>query len=295
MIKKPVVLYLNITIGVILIAIAYYFLYLPQDLVIGGVTGIAIILNELMDEIGFMPSVFIYILNAILLFVGFLVLGKDFLYKTIYGSILLPTIIFLLELSKINPSILFEIDMMFFNIEMNEISQILLSVLLGTLLTGTGLGLCFKNNASTGGMDVVQKIIVKFFHFSYSKTVYITDGIIIIISLLVFGVERTMYSLISIFLVGIIIDYIVMGGAIRRTAFIISNKNEEIKQIIIEKIGRGVTVVPAYGGYSNKEINMLICTLNKSESYLLRDLVLKIDENAFTFFVSAKEVYGDGF
>ena len=294
MIKKPVV-YLNITIGVMLIAIAYYFLYSPQSLVIGGVTGIAIILNELLVDVGFIPSLFILILNGILLIFGFLVLGKDFLYKTIYGSILLPVLIFLLEKSQINSSILFEIDETVFNLGMNEVSQVILAIILGSLLTGIGLGLCFKNNSSTGGMDVIQKIIVKFFHFSFSKTVYITDGIIIIISLMVFGIERTMYSLIAIFLVGIIIDYVYMGGTSRRTAFIISLKNEEIKTMIINKIGRGVTIVPAIGGYSEKEFNMLVCTLNKSESYFMRDLVLQIDEGAFIFYVSTKEVYGDGF
>jgi uncharacterized membrane-anchored protein YitT (DUF2179 family) len=201
-------MYLDITIGVLLIVFAYYFLYLPQDLVIGGVTGIAIIFNELFANVGFIPSLFVFVLNGILLIVGFLVLGKDFFYKTIYGSLLLPTSIFLLELSNINPMILFEIDSIYFDSNMSEISQIILSILLGSLLTGIGLGLCFRNNASTGGMDVIQKIIVKFTHFSYAKTVYITDGIIIIISLLVFGVEKTMYSLIAIFLVGKIIDYI---------------------------------------------------------------------------------------
>jgi uncharacterized membrane-anchored protein YitT (DUF2179 family) len=284
---------LNITIGVIFIALSYYFLFLPHNLVTGGVTGIAIILKELFGE-AFMSSIFIYISNLILLVFGFIVFGKEFLFKTIYGSLLLPTIVLLFELLNINPNSLFEIEMKYFS-EMNPISEIILSVVFGSLLTGFGLGLCFRNNSSTGGMDILQKIIVKFFHFPFSKTIYITDGIIIAISLFVFGIEQTMYSLFAIYLIGIFLDIASMGVASRRTAFVISDRNEEIKKIIIEKLGRGVTVIPAFGGYSLKNYEMLVSTLNKNESYLLKDLILEIDPNAFTFFVSAKEVYGDGF
>jgi uncharacterized membrane-anchored protein YitT (DUF2179 family) len=144
-------------------------------------------------------------------------------------------------------------------------------------------------------MDILQKIVAKVFHFPYSKTVYVTDGIVVLISVFVFGIEKTMYSLISIYLIGIIIDLVHMGGSSRRTAFILSKKNEEIKQVIIDKLGRGVTVVDAFGGYSGYKYDMLITTLNKNESYLMRDLILEIDPLAFTFYVSAKEVYGDGF
>lgn len=293
MIKKPIVVYLNITIGVIFIALSYYFLFLPHNLVTGGVTGIAIIINDLFNG-NFMSSIFIYVLNAILLLLGLFVFGKEFLWKTLYGSILLPTIILVFELLHIAPNILFEIEKNFFE-AMNPISEIILSVVLGSFLTGFGLGLCFKNNASTGGMDILQKMVVKFFHFPFSKTVYVTDGIIIMISLFVFGIEQTMYSLFSIYLIGLFIDLVCMGGTSRRTAFIISEKNEEIKKVIIEKLGRGVTVVPASGGYSAKQYDMLVSTLSKNESYVLKDIILEIDTNAFTFFVSAKEVYGDGF
>lgn len=262
-------------------------------MVTGGVTGLAIVFKNVFGE-RFLSAVFIYILNAILLVLGFFVFGKEFLVKTLYGSVLLPTVILILELTNINPALLFEIESKHFD-SMNLVSQLILSVVFGGLLTGVGLGMCFKNNASTGGMDVIQKIIVKFFHFPFSKTVYITDGIIIILSLIVFGIEKTMYSLFAIFLIGLFIDMVCMGGSSRRTAFIISAKNEEIKKIILEKLGRGVTVVPVSGGYSANPYEMLVSTLSKNESYILKDLIIEIDANAFTFFVSAKEVYGDGF
>lgn len=295
--RKRRVVYFNIVVGSLLVALAYYFLFLPQNIVIGGVTGISVILTGIFGE-GFSSSIFIFLLNMIFLLVGLLFFGKEFFFNTLLGSIILPLFIFILEFFNVPPDILFKLDEVLFKVSseaMNPISQVILTVLLGSILTGIGLGLCFRVNATTGGMDIVQKIIAKYFHVPYSKTVYFTDGIVVVIALLVFGIELTMYNLISIYLIGIFVDLIHMGGASRRTVFILSKKNEEIKNVIIDRLVRGVTVVPSIGGYSGDSYEMLICTLSRNESYLLKDLIYEIDPVAFTFFVSAKEVYGDGF
>ena len=288
--------YFHITLGVCLIALSYYFLFLPLDIVTGGVTGVVVICKKLISN--FSPSILIYILNGILLIFGWIFIGKDFLLKTIYGSLLLPTVIGILELFKVPYDLIFSLDTHFFKVSetgMSDFSQIILAIVFGSAMMGAGLGLCFRNNASTGGMDIVQKIIAKFFHFPYSKTVYVTDGIVVLLSLFVFGVEKTMYALISIILIGIVVDYVHMGGAARRTGFIISKKNDVIQKFIIEELGRGVTIVPAIGGYSGEKYDMLVCTLSKDESYVLLDLISEVDPAAFTFYVAAKEVFGDGF
>lgn len=296
--RKHLKSYSFIIIGTLLIAVAYYFLFLPHNIVTGGVTGIAIIFDGIFGEEMFSSGLLIFILNIILLFVGYLFLGKDFLAKTILGSILLPLFISIFEIFNLPPDIIFKLDNTVLNITenaMNPFTQIIISVLVGSIITGVGLGLCFRVGATTGGMDVVQKIITKVFHFPYSKTVYITDGIVVAASLFIFGVEKTFYGLVAIYIVGIFVDMIHIGAASRRTVFILSKDNEKIKEVIIERLGRGVTVVPSKGGYSSEPYEMLICTLKKTESYLLKDLIYEIDPEAFTFFVSAKEVYGDGF
>ena len=296
--KNKLKVYINITIGVICIALSHYFLFLPQNIVIGGVNGISIILNTLFQSEFFSSALVIGILNIFFLLIGLIFLGKDFFIQTIYGSLLLPVIVGLLEILQIPPDFLFTLDKEVLGIttvEMNPISQLLFAVILGSILTGIGLGLCFRVNATTGGMDIVQKLIAKYFHFPYSKTVYFTDGLTVLFALIVFGLEMSMYNLIAIYLIGIIVDIVHMGGASRRSVFILSKKNDEIKKVIIEKLGRGVTVVPAIGGYSGDNYEMLVCTLNSSESYILKDYIIEIDPTAFTFFVSAKEVYGDGF
>jgi len=287
--------YLWITLGVTLIAISYYFLFTPTQIVTGGVTGIALICKTLIPH--FPQSIVIAILNVLLLIVGLLALGKDFFFKTIFGSILLPLEVALFEL--VPADIVFELDKLewFQNVSMGltDVSKVIIALIFGGAMMGAGLGLCYKHNGSTGGMDIIQKILSKYAHMPYSKTVYITDGIVVLGSLVVFGVERTAYALLTILLIGYVADFITMGGKSMRTCFIISEKQEEIKRVILEELERGCTVVPSFGAYSSKNYNMLLCTLNKEESYYLKDIIFIIDPNAFAFFVPAKEVYGYGF
>ena len=290
--------YAFITIGVLFVAVSYYFMFLPLNIVIGGVTGITVILNGVFGSNVVSSGLSIFLLNAFFLVIGLIFLGKDFFIKTLYGSLLLPAVITVFEILQLPTDFIFTLDQGLLNITseaMNPISKMIFALITGSLLTGAGLGLCFRANATTGGMDIVQKIIAKYFHLPYSKTVYVTDGIVVGISLFVFGVEMTMYNLIAIYIIGIFVDLVHIGGATRRSVFILSKKNEEIKNVIIERLGRGVTVVPSVGGYSGDSYQMLITTLSRTESYLLKDLICEIDPVAFTFFVSAKEVYGDGF
>ena len=288
--------FLFITLGVFLIALSYYFLFLPLDLVTGGVTGLSVILKKLITASWFKVSYVIYTLNGILLFVGLFTLGKDFFIRTVYGSLLLPTITYILELAHVSPSLLFEMDCSLFGLgEMTDISKIIIAVLLGGVMMGAGLGFCYKNNGSTGGMDVIQKIMSKFLHMPYSLTVYLTDGSLVLVSIFVFGFERTFYAFLIILIVGFVADFIEMGGRSRRTAYVISKNYEPIKDFIIKELVRGVTITDAKGGYSNADYKMLICTLSKKESYVLKDYIRQVDPNAFTFYVSAREVYGDGF
>ena len=297
--KRNLKVYLNITLGVLCVAVAYYFLFLPQNIMIGGVTGLSVIFHGIFgDGYETYSSLVILALNILFLLIGLIFFGKEFFIKTLYGTLLLPGIIAIFEFLPVEPNVLFTLDYEVFKLtstEMNPMSQMILAVLLGSILTGVGLGLCFRVNATTGGMDILQKILAKLFHIPYSKTVYFTDGVLVVLALFVFGLEMLMYNLISIIIIGYFIDLVHMGGANRRTAFILSKENEKIKKVIIDELGRGVTLVPSYGGYSGYNYEMLMCTLSRNESYLLRDRIHEIDPTAFTFYVSAKEVYGDGF
>lgn len=276
---------LEISLGVLSIDIAYYFFYLPSSLVTGGVSGVSIIIG---DYLPFSPSIFMYIVNIVLLIIGLVLLGKDFFFKTVYSTVLAPTIILLFE--NVADSSLF----------MQNVTQgtYIIACICGSLFTALGLGLCFRNNSATGGMDVIQKIMSKYLHIPYSKTMYFTDLVVILIGGIIFSpfgynVEKVVYGIIAVFVTGLVVDYIALNGKSRRTAYIITNKPEIVKSIIYSKIVRGVTECDVRGGYSGDDKVMLICTLDKSQSYRLSEYVKEADSEAFTFITTTREVLGN--
>lgn len=280
--QKRIKEFLDITLGVTLLSLGFYFFLLPLNLVIGGMMGLAVIIEYFIP---ISTSVFLFIANIALLVVGYMALGKNFFLKTIYGTLLMPVIIFILE-HLASP------DLILGSIEQNPL---LIASLGGSLGVGIGLGLAIRNGATTGGIDVVQNIIHKFMHVPFSTAMYATDGVIVAAGMLVFGIERGIYAIASIYLIGYIIDLVSIKGRRGRTAYIITEKADIIKEAIFSEIDRGVTIIDAVGGYSNTPKKMLICTLNQREYYQLKRLVEERDKNAFMIIGSTKEVVGKGF
>lgn len=286
--KKKLIQFLEITFGIFLLSVAYYFFLDPSKLITGGITGITIMVK---DYLPFPPSVFMYICNFALLAIGFFLLGKEFALKTIYASIMSPTFIMIFE---------FTIDTDVFLKAVNPANHYFISMIAGGLLTALGLGICFRNNATTGGMDIVQKILAKYLHIPYSKTMYLTDWAIIIISGFFinkgssfYGIEGVIYGSLCVIIIGYVVDAIALNAKTRKTAYIITSKPAEMKQMIFDLVGRGVTESDVRGGYTGNNMVMLICTLEKSEAYKIRDRIHEIDSGAFTFMSQTKEVVGD--
>lgn len=277
----------GITIGVLLISISYYFFLEPTKLVTGGVTGLMILFEPIIP---FSPSIFMLIINIVLLILGLFLLGRDFFLKTVYASLASPVVIFILEKTS---------DPYIFLNGINESNWYLISMLVSSVFTAIGLGICFRCNATTGGMDIVQKIMTKYLHIPYSKTMYFTDWVIILISGFfikentIYGVEGVVFGLIAVYLIGFIVDYIALNAKSRRTAYIITSKPEEMKEMIYKEVKRGVTQTNVKGGYTGQDLVMLICTLDNNEAYKLNDKIHQIDEHAFTFMSQTKEVIGE--
>lgn len=279
---------LKITLGIILMSIGYYFFLEPSGLITGGIMGLALVVK---DFIPFSPAIFMYIVNGLLLILSLFLLGKESTLKTIYASILSPTIILIFELTC-------ESDILLKGV--NPSNWYLICSIASSVLVGLGLGICFRNNSTTGGMDIIQKILNKYFHISYSKSMHYTDAIIILISGFivnkggsVYGIEAVLFGFVGVILIGYIVDYIALGGKLRRTVYVITSKPNEIKEMIYKKIDRGVTLCPVKGGYTNDDLIMVICTMDEFETYKIKKLIFDIDPEAFTFISQAKEVIGD--
>ncbi len=270
---------LEITAGVLIMSAGFYFFLLPLSLVIGGVMGVAVLIQDVMSV-----SLFMYIANFILLILGLIVLGKVFFVKTAYATLLSPTIIWILE--KTVPS-----D--YFMKYMTE-SPLLVGAAFGGIFLGIGLGIVIRNNATTGGIDVVQNIMHKYMHIPFSTAMYITDGLIILIAMIV-DFQLGLYAVGSMMISGILIDRLSIEGKAGYTVFIVTDHTELMQEKIYEKLERGITRMKVVGGYSKKEKDMIVCTVDRNQLYIFKNIIKNTDPKAFTFVTKTKEALGEGF
>lgn len=284
--------YIEITIGVIIMTIGFYFFFIPLNINSGGVGGLSIVLSKIINKEWLKISYLVYGFNIGLLILAYFTLGKKFILRILYPTILYPTIIFILEITNVPTNLIFRGFP-----ENTATSQLLVAALFGALIVGLGLGMVFNNNTTTGGMDIVQKIINKYLKVPYSVAIYLTDGIIVILGLLAFNVEVVLYGVLSVFLIGLVVDKIIFNGRSGFTAFIITSSayEEKVKNAIINDLDRGLTKVRVTGGYTDKERSLIICTIARNQTFDLKDHVLRHDPKAFTFIVETREVVGYGF
>lgn len=277
--KERIKEWLYINLGILLMALAYSFFLEPKNIVMGGVSGLAIIFKHLWN---LDPAFVILVLNVALLLIGLFILGKDFFIKTIYGSLIFP--LFVKLLSLLAQAINFKLDDFF------------LIVAFSSILSGVGLGLVIKHGGTTGGTEIPQKILFKLFHMPFSVSLYILDGLVIAAAYIVYrNIEVILYALIYLAIVGLVMDAIIFSGFNKRAVYIISKKHDQIKERLLHDFDRGVTGIKVTGEYTNQEQKMLLCVLSSAEYYKLRTIIEEIDPNAFYFAVRASEVRGEGF
>ena len=294
--KKKLKQYSLISLGVLILDIGFFFFMNPASIVTGGTMGLAIIFTPIINRSWswFTPSVFLYIIDIIALFLGLVLLGKEFFIKTIYATILSPSIIFLFE--RI-------FDENFFLSSITDHGTMkMVSLLVGSLLTAIGVGMALKNNGSTGGMDVFQKILSKYFKVPMSVSIYLTDWVIVIFAgfviketgfTYVYQIENAVWGTIGVLIQAYIIDFICLSAKSRRTVYVITDNPDSIKELIYKELDRGVTFSKVTGAYTNIERTMVICTMDKNEAYRITNMISEYEPSAFTFVTSCKEVRGE--
>lgn len=273
--KTKVKRYFNFILGCLLVAVAYNLFLASNDIVSGGIGGIAIILNEL---IGISNSLVMLIFNIFLLILSYFLLGKEKTKATILGSLLLP--LFIELTSHIN--IWLELDT----------SQLLVSSVFGGVMYGFGLGMIFKAGFTTGGTDIVNQILSKYAKMSIGKSMLLCDGTIVLLSGLVFGATHVMYAIIVLYIMSFISDRVILGVSDSKAFYIITDKEETIKEYILNVLNHGVTVFNAQGGYKKDNQTVLMCVLPTKDYYRLKAGINEIDSEAFVVVTDAYEVYG---
>ncbi len=288
--KEFVMETLQIIIGIIIMNLGFYFFFLPTHLIIGGVTGMSILLEKanLFTNMPVFYSLVIFILNLIFLLIGLIFLGKEFFLKTIFGSLFVPFVLFILELSGIDQHYIIN--------QISEPLRLVIAAVLGSLIVSSGLGLVFRNSGSTGGIDIAQIILNRKYHRSFIFSFLVTDGLVVLAGLFVYqNVELFLFSIGSVILSSIIVDNISIRGRAGQTLFIITNKANEVKQAIYETIERGTTIIDVKGGYSGEVKQLVICVIQTRQLNLTRHVIQQVDKDAFTFIAQTKEAVGYGF
>ncbi len=278
-IKKNIKGYLIITIGSLLISAALYFFLAPAKLAVGGISGLSIVIKELLPS---MPiGIIMLVLNIIMFMIGFLIIGKSFGVKTIYSSLTISLSMVLYE------KIVFVTA---------AISQDTLIVLIfGMILTSIGQAMIFNQGASSGGTDIVAKIITKFFPMNIGKALQIADFFIICAAVGVFGIEKGLYALLGIILNGYLVDYIVAGFNVAKFVTVISSQTKEVTDYIINDLDRSATVYAAKGAYSSENREVITTVVNRRQFIQLKNHMSAIDPNAFVTVQQLHEVMGEGF
>lgn len=274
--KKSIVKrHINFFIGCLLVAIAYNLFLVPNDLVPGGIGGIAIVINDFFEIDN---SLFILICNIFLLILSYFLLGKEKTKSSLLGAILFPLLVKLT--AHINMWI--EIDT----------SQLLLSSIFGGVLYGFGTGVLFKAGFTTGGTNIISQILSKYLKMSLGKSMIWSDGIIVLSSALVFGPTKMMYSVIILYIISLMSDRVILGISDSKAFYIITEKDEAIKEYILKYLNHGVTVFNAKGGYAKESQTVLMCVLPTRDYYRLKEGIREIDKDAFFVVTDAYEVFG---
>lgn len=273
--KSEIKNYLMIMIGITILAVGINVYYAPQNLVTGGIAGLSIIANHVAGVPLWLTNI---IVNIPLFLVAWKIKGMEFVKKSLFGAIYVS--IALWYTGFIPP----------------VQSDLLISSVFGGLCVGVGIGMVLRCSASTGGTDTLATIIKHFMKkVPINQLMMAIDAVIIVIGLFVFGVEKAMYALISIFIVSKVINMMVEGVNYSKSVHIISTKSCEISRALMESLNRGITSLNGTGVYTgeSKEILFIICSTE--ELVELQKIVREIDDKAFIIISDVREVMGRGF
>lgn len=267
--------YAIITAGIFLTAAAVYFFMMPANIVLGSITGLAMVL------VNFIPvqvSVMTFILNVFCLVIGFLLVGKEFGAKTVYTSILLPVFLYVMELLFPNNSSL--------------TNDLLLDTLCCIILISIGQTLMFNANASSGGLDIVAKILNKYFHLELGKGIALAGILTVATTILVYDAKTLIVGILGTYFNGLVLDEYISGFARRKRVCFLSEKYQEIAEYIMHDIKRGVTLYEAKGGYDQSKKVEVQTILTQNEYGQLIDYIHKTDPKAFVTVSTVSEVVG---
>ena len=262
-----------ITFATFIVAVAVFFFMMPNNLAIASIAGLAVVLQN------FIPlsvATISLIFNVGLLIIGFIFVGREFGGKTVYTSVILPIFVGIFE--KLFP-------------KYNGLTgDPFLDMICYIFIVSIGLSLLFNHNASSGGLDIIVKILNKYLHIDKGKAMSIAGMLVSLSAIFAYDTKTVVLSVLGTYLNGIILDYFLFGSNIKKKVCILSRKNEEIKKYILKNMHSGATLYKVIGAYNNEEHEEVVAIVNKREYGVLMQYIRRTDPDAFVTVSTINEV-----
>lgn len=266
-----------VIIGVFISALAINMFLIHAKLLSGGLSGVTLIVQYIT---GFPAAYTLLILNIPLFFISYKKVNKKFTFLSLIGTIVLSVGLIITEPFK----------------NIIQVNDILLLGLYGGVLNGIGIGIVFSNYGSTGGLDIVSAVIKKkYSNFEIGTISFIVNFVIVSISAFIFGLTSALYTLVSMYITSYVTDKVIKGFNRQKLILIITEKEDEVSEVLMRELNRGVTFLYAKGAYTKKDKKVLYCVVSLTQLPKLKLIVKDIDEGAFISILDASEVEGRGF
>ena len=266
--------YIQIVLGCLIGAAAYPTFLVPNNIAPGGLTGVATILNYLFNwPVGTVSL----ILNVPLFLIGYKAMGKVFVFRSLVATLLFSVLIDVLPLEPIS-------------------KDPLLGTLFGGVLLGIGLGIVLRGGATTGGTDMIARMVHRRFNFiTVGMFLFVLDCFVVLAAAVFIGSAQALYALINIYVCSRVIDGVMVGFGGNKACFVMTGAWEKVTERVMNEVGRGVTYLEAKGAYSGKSQPVVMCVASRQEMTALKRIVQEEDEKAFMFITEAHEALGEGF
>lgn len=271
--------FLFINLGLALVAAGIHFFKIPNHFATGGVSGIAIVTQHFFPNINVGPIMLI--INILFLVAGYAMIGRNFGSKTVYSSLMLSAMVWFLD--KIFP------------MNMPFTKDTMLELILAILLPAVGSAITFNQNASTGGTDIVAKVLNKLTDIDIGKALLIADFVITILAGFVYGIRIGMYSFLGLIFKAFLIDSVIENLNLRKQLVIISSKPDLIQNYILNVLHRGATVHIAHGAFTDHEEHVITTVVTRAQAVSLRKYIREIDPGSFITITNTSEIIGKGF
>lgn len=259
----------GIIVGSTIVSFAFNFFLIPHEIMSSGISGLAIILSMLTS---INTGVFNFLLNFPLLVVGYLKLGRRFILYTILSVVTISLTLYLIPVVPIA-------------------ENSILSSIFGGAIAGLGIGIIFRSSGSSGGFDIIGMLLTRRKDFPMGTLLFAMNSIVILLSGFLFSWDAALNTLVSIYVLGKVIDK-VHTHHVKLTLMIITRKGEEVKQHLLKNVYRGVTVIDSVGGYSKEKSNVILTVISRYELTEVKNLIEEIDPEAFVNITETLEVMG---